>query len=69
LRTAAIGIADACVMDADARLALLLAQAIEECLAILTPVPVVVRAADVVPASMEMPASTPERVPALQQPS
>jgi hypothetical protein len=35
LRTAAIGIADACVQDADDRLARLLAQAIEECVAIL----------------------------------
>ena len=35
LRTAVIGIADACVTDADARLALLLAQAIDECALIL----------------------------------
>jgi hypothetical protein len=38
LRTAAIGIADACVTDADDRLARLLEQAIDECTAILTPV-------------------------------
>lgn len=37
LRTAAIGIADACVMDADARLNTLLEQAIEECIEILEP--------------------------------
>jgi hypothetical protein len=37
LRTAAIGIADACVLDADARLATLLEQAIEECTSILEP--------------------------------
>ncbi|HEY5231517.1 MAG TPA: hypothetical protein VIJ11_11590 [Galbitalea sp.] len=37
LRTAAIGIADACVEDADARLARLLEQAIDECVAILEP--------------------------------
>jgi len=37
LRTAAIGIADACVEDADARLARLLEQAIDECIAILEP--------------------------------
>ena len=37
LRTAAIGIADACVEDADARLAHLLEQAIDECIAILEP--------------------------------
>jgi hypothetical protein len=37
LRTAAIGIADACVQDADERLARLLAQSIEECIAILEP--------------------------------
>ncbi|HEX4400651.1 MAG TPA: hypothetical protein VHZ98_04960 [Galbitalea sp.] len=37
LRTAAIGIADACVQDADERLSRLLAQAIEECVAILEP--------------------------------
>jgi hypothetical protein len=37
LRTAAIGIADACVPDADARLALLLEQAIDECTLILAP--------------------------------
>jgi hypothetical protein len=35
LRTAVIGIADACVQDADDRLAALLAQAIEECTVIL----------------------------------
>jgi hypothetical protein len=35
LRTAAIGIADACVQDADGRLATLLEQAIEECVALL----------------------------------
>jgi hypothetical protein len=35
LRTAVIGIADACVTDADQRLALLLGQAIEECTLIL----------------------------------
>jgi hypothetical protein len=40
LRTAAIGIADACVLDADARLARLLEQAIDECIAILEPAPV-----------------------------
>jgi hypothetical protein len=38
LRTAAIGIADACVQDADDRLARLLGQAIEECFDILEPV-------------------------------
>jgi hypothetical protein len=37
LRTAAIGIADACVEDADDRLARLLEQAIAECVAILEP--------------------------------
>ena len=37
LRTSAIGIADACVLDADARLANLLEQAIDECVAVLTP--------------------------------
>jgi hypothetical protein len=37
LRTAAIGIADACVLDADARLSQLLAQAVAECIAILRP--------------------------------
>ncbi len=37
LRTAAIGIADACVVDADDRLARLLEQAIDECVAILHP--------------------------------
>jgi hypothetical protein len=37
LRTAAIGIADACVEDADDRLARLLEQAIDECVAILEP--------------------------------
>jgi hypothetical protein len=36
-RTAAIGIADACVADPDARLAHLLEQAIDECAAILAP--------------------------------
>jgi hypothetical protein len=35
LRTAVIGIADACVQDADERLATLLAQAIDECSVIL----------------------------------
>ncbi|MEJ1230092.1 MAG: hypothetical protein WDM88_04875 [Galbitalea sp.] len=39
LRTAVIGIADACIPDADARLARLLEQAIEECTAILAPDP------------------------------
>ena len=39
LRTAVIGIADACVPDADDRLARLLEAAIEECIAILAPVP------------------------------
>jgi hypothetical protein len=38
LRTSAIGIADACVLDADDRLARLLEQAIDECIAILAPV-------------------------------
>jgi hypothetical protein len=52
LRTSAIGIADACILDADARLAHLLEQAIEECTAILQPAPL--QAASVV-----------ERVPAL----
>jgi hypothetical protein len=51
LRTAAIGIADACVQDADDRLARLLAQAVEECTAILEP--------DVIPAA------TDKRIPAL----
>jgi hypothetical protein len=37
LRTAAIGIADACVLDADERLARLLELAIDECVAILEP--------------------------------
>jgi hypothetical protein len=37
LRTAAIGIADACVLDADDRLGNLLEQAIAECVAILEP--------------------------------
>ena len=37
LRTAAIGIADACVLDADERLGKLLAQAIDECAEILQP--------------------------------
>jgi hypothetical protein len=37
LRTAAIGIADACVLDADARLEALLEQAIDECVALLEP--------------------------------
>jgi hypothetical protein len=37
LRTAAIGIADACVLDADDRLRNLLEQAIAECVAILEP--------------------------------
>jgi hypothetical protein len=37
LRTAAIGIADACIPDPDARLARLLEQAIDECTEILTP--------------------------------
>jgi hypothetical protein len=37
VRTAVIGIADACVPDPDARLALLLEQAIAECAEILTP--------------------------------
>jgi hypothetical protein len=37
LRTAAIGIADACVPDADARLARVLNQAIEECSSVLRP--------------------------------
>jgi hypothetical protein len=40
LRTAAIGIADACVLDADERLGKLLEQAIDECLEILRPVPI-----------------------------
>jgi hypothetical protein len=40
LRTAAIGIADACVTDADDRLARLLEQAIDECTAILAPAPI-----------------------------
>ena len=40
LRTAAIGIADACVQDADERLGKLLAQAIDECAEILQPVPI-----------------------------
>jgi hypothetical protein len=44
LRTAAIGIADACVPDADSRLAGMLEQAIEECTAILEPVVVEERA-------------------------
>jgi hypothetical protein len=52
LRTAAIGIADACVLDADARLAHLLEQAIEETAAILEP-------------PMLEPANVEERVPAL----
>jgi hypothetical protein len=38
LRTSAIGIADACILDADARLANLLEQAIAECTEILQPV-------------------------------
>jgi hypothetical protein len=37
LRTSAIGIADACVQDADARLERLLSQAIDECAVILAP--------------------------------
>ena len=37
LRTAAIGIADACILDADARLANLLERAIAECVAVLQP--------------------------------
>jgi hypothetical protein len=37
LRTAIIGIADACIPDADARLARVLVQAIEECTALLKP--------------------------------
>jgi hypothetical protein len=52
LRTAAIGIADACVLDADARLARLLELAIDECVVILEP-------ASVGAAAIE------ERVPAL----
>jgi hypothetical protein len=52
LRTAAIGIADACVLDADARLARLLELAIDECVVILEP------------ASVEA-AAIEERVPAL----
>jgi hypothetical protein len=40
LRTAAIGIADACVQDADERLRKLLEQAIDECVEILTPAPI-----------------------------
>ena len=40
LRTAAIGIADACVMDADERLGKLLEQAIDECVEILQPSPI-----------------------------
>ena len=39
LRTAAIGIADACVQDADERLGKLLEQAIDECVALLEPAP------------------------------
>jgi len=39
LRTSVIGIADACVPDADDRLARLLEAAIDECIAILAPVP------------------------------
>jgi hypothetical protein len=39
LRTAAIGIADACVEDTDARLARLLKEAIDECIVILEPGP------------------------------
>jgi hypothetical protein len=38
LRTAAIGIADACIPDADARLARLLEQSIDECTELLRPV-------------------------------
>jgi hypothetical protein len=38
LRTAAIGVADACIEDADDRLARLLKEAIDECIAILAPV-------------------------------
>jgi hypothetical protein len=52
LRTAAIGIADACVLDADERLGKLLEQAIDECVAILESTPL-------------QPAPTEERVPAL----
>ena len=44
LRTAAIGIADACVPDADARLARLLEQAIEECTELMRPVAIEERA-------------------------
>jgi hypothetical protein len=51
LRTAAIGIADACVEDADDRLARLLGQAIDECVAILEPA--------------EVQAELEERIPAL----
>jgi hypothetical protein len=40
LRTSAIGIADACILDADVRLANLLEQAIDECKAILLPAPI-----------------------------
>jgi hypothetical protein len=40
LRTAAIGIADACVLDADERLDRLLKQAIDECVEILHPAPI-----------------------------
>jgi hypothetical protein len=37
LRTAAIGIADACVLDADARLGNLLEQAVAECIELMQP--------------------------------
>jgi hypothetical protein len=50
LRTAAIGIADACVTDADARLARLLEQAVEECTELLVPAVVEQRTGELVSA-------------------